>query len=475
MKNKHFAQTVFPSFGRVNKNGKSQKEFFMNKFKINLLAASFVFAMVFMASCISDDSSAFVGKWVRDDGSESMELFKDGTGVAVSKENQDVSMSMSWKLVEKRFVATFTILGSLISQACDYEVSGNKLTLTNDKGEIEIYVRPQEGKIEGKTLTDNRDGKKYKTVIIGTQTWMAENLNHEYKDSKCYDDKPENCSKYGRLYNWYEAGDFCPYGWHLPSKAEWGKLTGFIGNDAGTKLKATSGWSGNGTDNYGFSALPGGWCNSNGNFFKVDSNGSWWSATEYNNGNASSHNLLYNGSVVGEYSSDKSNLYSVRCVQDKVKPIGNYKGGKEHGEWKFFHENGNLKAVGNLKDGKMQGEGKSFHENGNLEAVGNLKDNKRQGEWKYFHENGNLKAVGNLKDDKKHGEWKYFYKNGKLEEVENYIDGKVQGEAKLFHENGNLKAVGNFKDGKMQGEWKYFYKNGKLERVGNFKDGVLQR
>jgi len=444
------------------------------------LAASIVLAMAFTVSCIGDDSSAFVGKWVLDDGSRSVELFKDGTGVNQERKGKknDMSMSISWKLVDKRFVVTTTILGSLVSQAYDYEISGNKLTLTDDKGEIEIYVRPQEGKIEGKTLTDNRDGKKYKTVIIGTQTWMAENLNYEAKESKCYDDKPENCSKYGRLYNWYESDDgFCPYGWHLPNDAEWGKLTGFIGNDAGNKLKATNGWSGNGngTDNYGFSALPGGWCNSNGNFFKVDSNGSWWSDTEYKSDNASSRNMLYNGSLVGTHSSDKSNLYSVRCVQDKVKPVGDYKGGKEHGEWKFFYENGNLRMIVNFKDGKTHGEWKYFHENGNLRSVGNYIDDKQQGEWKYFHENKNLETVENYKDDKLQGEWKSFYENGNLERVGNYIDDKLHGEWKFFYENGNLKAVGNLIDDKRHGEWKFFYKNGNLDAVQNFKDGVLQR
>jgi uncharacterized protein (TIGR02145 family) len=179
-------------------------------------------------------------------------------------------------------------------------------------------VKAQEGKIEGKTLKDNRDGKKYKTVIIGVQTWMAENLNYDAKDSKCYDDKPENCSKYGRLYNWETAKEVCPDAWHLPSDEEWTKLTGFIGNNAGVKLKATSGWnsSSNGTDNYGFSALPGGWRNSDGSFFQVDSNGSWWSATGYDSHNAYSRNVLYNGSVMGEYSSSKFNLCSVRCVRD---------------------------------------------------------------------------------------------------------------------------------------------------------------
>jgi hypothetical protein len=117
------------------------------------------------------------------------------------------------------------------------------------------------------TFTDPRDNKTYKTVKIVSQTWMAENLNYAASGSKCYDDKPENCKKYGRLYDWDAAMRVCPYGWHLPSDYEWDVLMAAVDGTerAGEKLKAKSGWnnsyqgkSGNGTDQYGFSALPGG-------------------------------------------------------------------------------------------------------------------------------------------------------------------------------------------------------------------------
>ena len=129
-------------------------------------------------------------------------------------------------------------------------------------------------------------GKAYKTVRIGTQTWMAENLNYNVAGSKCYDDLEANCNTYGRLYNWETALEVCPSGWHLPSDDEWTVLEDYVGSTAGTKLKATSGWSsGNGTNSYGFSALPGG-IGESGYFSGGGSFGTWWSATENNSNNA---------------------------------------------------------------------------------------------------------------------------------------------------------------------------------------------
>jgi uncharacterized protein (TIGR02145 family) len=100
------------------------------------------------------------------------------------------------------------------------------------------------------TFTDARDGKTYKTVNIGKQTWMAENLDYYGEDGYlglCYGEKirkPENCKKYGRLYYWNEAMETCPKGWHLPDTTEWNELINFAGGIyvAGKKLKARTGW-----------------------------------------------------------------------------------------------------------------------------------------------------------------------------------------------------------------------------------------
>jgi uncharacterized protein (TIGR02145 family) len=128
------------------------------------------------------------------------------------------------------------------------------------------------------------DINDYRTVKIGDQIWMAENLNCNVNGSKCYGNLESNCNIYGRLYNWATANIVCPSGWHLPTKAEYETLDNAVGGSstAGTKLKAKSGWNsgGNGTDDYGFSALPGGCGNSDGYFDYVGYSGGWWSASE---------------------------------------------------------------------------------------------------------------------------------------------------------------------------------------------------
>ena len=172
---------------------------------------------------------------------------------------------------------------------------------------------------------DSRDGKTYKKVTIGSQTWMAENLNFAAEGSVCYENNPDNCAKYGRLYNWETAMKACPQGWHLPNNDfEWQGLVDIAGGDtiAGTKLKATSGWneyegkSGNGTDEW-LSALPGGLGGgSSGDFAGVGDLGYWWSATEFNSNYAYLRCMVYNNSGVGRDYGTKSFLASVRCVKD---------------------------------------------------------------------------------------------------------------------------------------------------------------
>ena len=215
--------------------------------------------------------------------------------------------------------------------------------------------------IQRSSFTDSRNNKAYKTIKIGEQTWMAENLNYDAEGSKCYDDKPENCEKYGRLYNWVTAMDIdakfnnekwsskdakhkgvCPDGWHLPTRKEWRTLENSVGSYrvAGKELKAASGWNeckgekkvknkvekydACGTDEYGFSALPGGWGGgryNSGKFYNVGEGGFWWSASGYRKNelnivDAHSNKISSDSELINWEGKGKTDLISVRCVQD---------------------------------------------------------------------------------------------------------------------------------------------------------------
>jgi uncharacterized protein (TIGR02145 family) len=171
-------------------------------------------------------------------------------------------------------------------------------------------------------FTDGRDGKTYRTVVIGGKTWMGENLNYQPQTGKswCSDNEESNCNKYGRLYDWKTAKKACPSGWHLPSRAEWDGLVGAAGGEttAGKKLMSTSGWNGNGngTDAYGFSALPGGGRNTDGGFNYAGGSGCWWTATEDDADYAYNRYMYYYYDDVYEGYYNKEGGFSVRCVGD---------------------------------------------------------------------------------------------------------------------------------------------------------------
>jgi uncharacterized protein (TIGR02145 family)/uncharacterized repeat protein (TIGR02543 family) len=186
-------------------------------------------------------------------------------------------------------------------------------------------------------FTDTRPGgKTYRTVEIGGKTWMAENLNYNVNNgSWCYDDQSENCEKYGRLYNYntVKATTICPAGWHVAQKAEWDSLIRATGDSvsvAGRKLKSTAGWNSNsgGTDDFGFTALPGGIRAQGGSYMSAGNRGNWWTSdrvidpadeTEkpvmfYMLGTT---NLGVDSVVRNGYGSELEDMgFSVRCVQD---------------------------------------------------------------------------------------------------------------------------------------------------------------
>jgi uncharacterized protein (TIGR02145 family) len=201
------------------------------------------------------------------------------------------------------------------------------------------------------------EGQTYKTVTIGTQTWMAENLNYkggnnmyQVGNGMCYGDRilsdaevQANCDNYGRLYYWVPALDLscessscteqilakhkgiCPSGWHIPTQAEWNTLSSYVESDndcnscAAKHLKAGSGWSscGNGLDTYGFAAMPGGGGSMGYSVGSLGYYGYWWSTTEYNDENVYVNFMFYGSEVIHSDNYRKFHeRFSVRCVKD---------------------------------------------------------------------------------------------------------------------------------------------------------------
>ncbi len=209
------------------------------------------------------------------------------------------------------------------------------------------YIRvPCDVETDENCFEDARDGQTYKTVKIGDQVWMAENLNYKTDSSFCYNDSVEYCEKYGRLYTWAVAMDsagtwsangmgcgynktcspaypvrgVCPSGWHLPDTTEWNTLFNAVGGSsiAGTKLKFMSGWynSGNGTDDFGFSAPPAGYRHYYG-YYNYEGRGAYfWSSTEFNSNGAYYMGLYYSYDPADLNIDGKNYGFSVRCLKD---------------------------------------------------------------------------------------------------------------------------------------------------------------
>jgi uncharacterized protein (TIGR02145 family) len=171
------------------------------------------------------------------------------------------------------------------------------------------------------------------TMITGNQT------NNSIIEKYCFDNNPSNCDVFGGLYQWNEMMQYttaegsqgiCPEGWHVPTDAEWCTLTqfadpsvdcdiyGFSGSDAGYKLKSMDEWvgGGEGSDEFGFSALPGGMRFTTSNFDYLYTAGWWWTSTQNGTLNAMERDLDFYEYGINRYFYDKNFGFSVRCIKD---------------------------------------------------------------------------------------------------------------------------------------------------------------
>ena len=330
------------------------KNTFAKKFTVCALAGVLGFALSACdnsSSAGDDDNNVILSSDSREESSDSRSNDKDeaisSSGKVTDKDSEPAEGSSS-------------SVESSDSKSSSSVKSGDSSS-SSSAGKVNGLATPckteTEDNCEYGELVDERDGQTYKTIQIGTQTWMAENLNYDpgqggsgssaYDWSWCYDDDPSNCAKYGRLYTWAAAMDsattycgfgksctathpvqgICPSGWHLPDTTDWHDLIVAAGGkySAGAKLKSTSGWEndgygndGNGTDAFGFSALPSGYrSRDGGDYYTAGGYANIWSSFEYITGLVAYQMILRSTNAYAYV--DRSNEdygYAVRCLKD---------------------------------------------------------------------------------------------------------------------------------------------------------------
>ena len=311
---------------------------------------------------VKDEKTAYVcvdGDWVPEEENSSSSIASSSSSPRNDSLSSSVITSSSSEAPQSSSSEAPQSSSSETMQSSSSETtqSSSSADVNSSSSENELSSSSEMGIIYG-TMTDSRDGNTYKTVKIGEQVWMAENLNYAdsvktpslKENSWCYGNVAANCEKYGRLYTWTAAIDsvklandvmnpldcgygktcdfsgpvqgICPSGWHLPSGDEWKTLITAVGSKAGTALKSTSGWgslkgvSGNGTDAFGFSALPAGYRDLLGKYNSEGSFAQFWSSTEDGSYYAYYMYLRHNDDYANLNYYYKIDGRSVRCLKD---------------------------------------------------------------------------------------------------------------------------------------------------------------
>ena len=307
----------------------------------NLVTAAITCLLLVLVAC-GDDDSDFVTR-PSDDSSSSVCKDCDDESSSSGKEiAANSSSSRNDKSSSKGDGGSETAMTSSSSKVPEPDEGSS-----NSSGYKRVQCNVETDK---NCMKDERDGQTYRTAQVGFLVWMAENLNFKTANSSCFNDSAEYCEKYGRIYTWADAVDsvgewssngkgcgygvkclmkkpvrgICPEGWHLPDSLEWTDLfygTGYS-TVAGVMLKSTSGWKddGNGTDDYGFSALPTGFRDYEGVYGYESYGAYYWSSTESYNNTAYYANFNYGKEDGRLYSYYENGGYSVRCLRDSLAP-----------------------------------------------------------------------------------------------------------------------------------------------------------
>ncbi len=347
----------------------------MSKIKVILALLILIFVSCALSVGEFPDDSPNSGSESSSDGSSSSITAGSSSSIMASSSSSTTASSSSSITASSSSSITVGSSSSIIASSSSSITASSSSSTTAGSSSSVSSSSEAPAPIYGADFLDPRDSKTYKTVIIGTQTWMESNLNYKPSSAsghKCYAEgygydtwlKPTedqskieaNCDKFGRLYDWVTARTVCPTGWHLPSRDEWNVLKNYVydilwnnyededfGWGVGTKLKATDGWKvhdvqgNNGIDAYGFNAIGGGYCYSCdqeglnsavGSYSGIGDRGNgdsevghWWSDTQYtspagNTEQAWRFTMKYNDNGFIEKYEIKSDHYSVRCVKN---------------------------------------------------------------------------------------------------------------------------------------------------------------
>ncbi len=314
----------------------------MKKLFAGCIAVSFA---AMLAAC-GDDDSDFATRPSEGSSSSVTPQSSDGETSVSSSSSAKSSSSSSAKSSSSEKSSSSTKSSSSGAKSSSSSVTPKSSSSKKVESSSSKVTEPAE--VTTGTMIDSRDGQTYKTVTIGTQTWMAQNLNYETANSYCYADNASYCSKYSRLYTWAAAMDsvgtwsanskgcgkgkacsptypvqgVCPSGWHLPTKAEFETLFTAVGGQstAGKMLKSTTGWKAYrgiiNEDAFAFSALPAGYRNNDGDYSVEGDDAYFWSSTEGNSNNAYLMDLnYYFGDAYLDFNY-KDYGFSVRCLKD---------------------------------------------------------------------------------------------------------------------------------------------------------------
>lgn len=276
-----------------------------------------------------------------------------------SSSEDDNPSSSSVPISSDDIQSSSSVIATSSSQAVQ---SSSSIASSSSSAESSSSYVPPSGISYGIMTDPGTSAFSYRTVEIGGRTWMAENMA-KGGGALCPGGIQENCARYGHLYSWDEAMKVCPDGWSLPSKEEWEELIKSVGDGsaekAGKALKTNSGWKndGNGTDEYGFSALPAGyWSNDGVRYFGLEGAAHFWSATATESGSNSAYGLKLENSVdsawMSKYSVTGEYYYalSVRCILDENYFVDN-RDGKTYrmvkiGDQTWMAQNLNYKGEG---------------------------------------------------------------------------------------------------------------------------------